>query len=79
MNEMGVFSRGSLGVLAVIGGLALSLSGEAFAQPPAPATAESRPVAHAPKGHQTEAPPWSFACITDHGPRPCGEPMWVYQ
>ena len=29
-------------------------------------------------GHQTEAPPWSFACIKDSGPTRCGEPMWVY-
>ena len=30
------------------------------------------------RGRQVEAPPWSFACVTDHGPRPCREPMWVY-
>jgi hypothetical protein len=30
------------------------------------------------KGRQGEAPPWSFACMTDHGPSQCGEPMWVY-
>jgi hypothetical protein len=29
-------------------------------------------------GRQVEAPPWSFACMTDHGPSQCGEPMWVY-
>ena len=29
-------------------------------------------------GRQVAAPPWSFACMTDHGPSPCGEPMWVY-
>lgn len=29
-------------------------------------------------GHQVPAPPWSFACMTDHGPSPCGEPIWVY-
>jgi hypothetical protein len=29
-------------------------------------------------GRQTEAPPWSFACMKDHGPSQCGEPMWVY-
>jgi invasion protein IalB len=29
-------------------------------------------------GRQTEAPPWSFACMTDHGPSECREPMWVY-
>ena len=36
------------------------------------------PLASAPRGRQVEAPPWSFACVTDHGPRPCREPMWVY-
>jgi len=36
-------------------------------------------TAHArPYGAQVEAPPWSFACMTDHGPSQCGEPMWVY-
>jgi hypothetical protein len=30
------------------------------------------------KGRQAEAPPWSFACMTDHGPSRCGEPMWIY-
>ena len=35
-------------------------------------------AASAPRGRQVEAPPWSFACMTDHGPRPCREPMWVY-
>ena len=29
-------------------------------------------------GREVPAPPWSFACMTDHGPSPCGEPMWVY-
>ena len=24
------------------------------------------------------APPWSFACMNDQGPRQCDEPMWVY-
>jgi hypothetical protein len=24
------------------------------------------------------APPWSAACMTDHGPSQCEEPMWVY-
>jgi len=29
-------------------------------------------------GRQIEAPPYSFACMTDHGPSNCREPMWVY-
>jgi hypothetical protein len=37
-----------------------------------------------PQAHQTEegrevaAPSWSAACMTDHGPTQCDEPMWVY-
>ena len=30
------------------------------------------------EGRQVAAPPWSAACMTDHGPSQCGEPMWVY-
>jgi hypothetical protein len=29
-------------------------------------------------GRLVAAPPWSFACTTDHGPSRCGEPIWVY-
>jgi hypothetical protein len=29
-------------------------------------------------GHETTAPPWSAACMSDHGPTQCSEPMWVY-
>jgi len=30
------------------------------------------------QGRKTVAPPWSFACMTDHGPSPCGAHVWVY-
>ena len=30
------------------------------------------------EGRQFAAPPWSAACMTDHGPSECGEPMWIY-
>jgi hypothetical protein len=30
------------------------------------------------KGREVAAPPWSAACMTDHGPTECDEPMWVY-
>ena len=30
------------------------------------------------EGRQIAAPPWSAACMTDHGPSECGEPMWIY-
>ena len=29
-------------------------------------------------GREVAAPPWSAACMTDHGPSQCGEPMWIY-
>ncbi|MFB9268512.1 hypothetical protein ACFFWD_36245 [Bradyrhizobium erythrophlei] len=34
--------------------------------------------AHGIEGRQIAAPPWSAACMTDHGPSECGEPMWMY-
>jgi hypothetical protein len=35
-------------------------------------------AASAIQGRQVPAPPWSFACTTDHGHSNCGEPIWVY-
>jgi hypothetical protein len=29
-------------------------------------------------GREVTAPSWSSACMTDHGPSVCGQPMWVY-
>ena len=29
-------------------------------------------------GREVAAPTWSVACMTDHGPSQCDEPMWVY-
>ena len=29
-------------------------------------------------GREVPAPPWSFACMNDQGPRECGEPTWIY-
>lgn len=37
-----------------------------------------RPQAYRTEGHEVAAPPWSAACMTDHGPSECGEPMWIY-
>jgi hypothetical protein len=49
------------------------------------ATAQTRvdqssapPQAYGSEGREVAAPPWSAACMTDHGPSQCGEPMWVY-
>jgi hypothetical protein len=30
------------------------------------------------EGREIAAPPWSAACMTDHGPSECSEPMWIY-
>jgi hypothetical protein len=30
------------------------------------------------EAREVAAPPWSAACMTDHGPSACGEPMWIY-
>jgi hypothetical protein len=45
----------------------------------AKAFVDDTPPSHTVTGHEVPAPPWSFACMTDHGPSPCGEPMWVYR
>jgi hypothetical protein len=36
------------------------------------------PQAFGTEGREVAAPPWSAACMTDHGPSQCDEPMWVY-
>jgi hypothetical protein len=38
----------------------------------------AQPPAFGGEGRQIAAPPWSAACMTDHGPGDCGEPMWIY-
>jgi hypothetical protein len=38
----------------------------------------ARVQAHRIEGREVAAPPWSAACMTDHGPSECGEPMWIY-
>ena len=38
----------------------------------------AQPPAFGGEARQVAAPPWSAACMTDHGPSDCGEPMWVY-
>jgi hypothetical protein len=39
---------------------------------------KDRSQSHVMQGREIEAPPWSFACITDHGPAPCGAHVWAY-
>jgi hypothetical protein len=48
--------------------------------PPQALTHESSipPQAFGIEGREVAAPPWSAACMTDHGPSQCDEPMWVY-
>ena len=36
------------------------------------------PPPYGTQGREVLAPPWSAACMTDHGPSECGEPMWLY-
>ena len=36
------------------------------------------PQAYASEGREGAAPSWSAACMSDHGPSECDEPMWVY-
>jgi hypothetical protein len=36
------------------------------------------PQASGIEGREVAAPRWSAACMTDHGPSQCDEPMWVY-
>jgi hypothetical protein len=39
----------------------------------------SQPQAYGIEGREIIAPPWSAACMTDHGPSECGEPTWIYR
>ena len=56
--------------------LVLSLATPTMAQPRTGHGAKAE--AQRPEGREVAAPPWSAACMTDHGPSVCGEPMWVY-
>ena len=38
----------------------------------------TRAQAYGTAGREVAAPAWSAACMTDHGPSECGEPMWIY-
>jgi len=53
--------------------LALAMSATAQAR-----TNELGAVPQASEGREVAAPSWSAACMSDQGPRQCGEPMWVY-
>jgi hypothetical protein len=57
--------------------LVLSLAMSAAAQARTYESHDQR-QAYVTGGREVAAPPWSDACMTDHGPSQCGEPMWVY-
>ena len=50
--------------------LTMCVSTEAFA-------ADTTFGRHGVVGREVAAPSWSAACITDHGPSQCDEPMWI--
>ena len=62
--------------------LAVLLLLSSFAAPtmarPRTNTLTSRLHSNPVEGRQIAAPPWSAACMTDHGPSECDEPMWIY-
>jgi hypothetical protein len=41
-------------------------------------TVSSRLQGYGIEGREIVAPPWSFACMTDHGPSECGAHVWFY-
>jgi len=53
--------------------LALAMSATVQAR-----TTEHVALPHAYEGREVAAPTWSAACMTDHGPTECDEPMWAY-
>jgi hypothetical protein len=57
--------------------LVLSLTTPTLAQEPLQKSG-TRGHASGIVGHEIVAPLWSAACMTDHGPSDCGEPMWIY-
>ena len=57
--------------------LVLSLTTPTVAQE-SPQKSGTRGHAYGIGGHEIVAPPWSAACMTDHGPSDCGEHMWIY-
>jgi hypothetical protein len=59
--------------------LVLSLAMSAAVQARTIESGSARAQAYAGEaGREVAAPSWSDACMTDHGPSQCGEPMWVY-
>jgi hypothetical protein len=59
-----------LAALLIIPSLAMSAQARTNERPALPQPYET--------GREVAAPSWSAACMTDHGPSQCDEPMWVY-
>ena len=62
-----------LATLLVVPSLAMSAGAQARTH-----ESGAPPQSYATGGREVAAPSWSAACMTDHGPSQCGEPMWVY-
>ena len=62
-----------LAALLLIPSLAMSATAQARTK-----EISAPPRANEIVGREVAAPPWSAACMTDHGPSECGEPMWIY-
>ena len=58
--------------------LLLALTLPPTAQVLAKETTTSAPESYREVGREVAAPPWSAACMTDHGPSVCDQPVWVY-
>jgi hypothetical protein len=58
--------------------LVLSLATSTTTQQSPQKSGTTRRHAYSTEGRESVAPPWSAACMTDHGPSECGEPMWIY-
>ncbi len=62
-----------LAALLLVPSLAMSATAQARTN-----ESSALPQASGSEGREVAAPPWSAACMTDHGPSQCGEPMWIY-
>jgi hypothetical protein len=65
-------------LLALIATPVLAQSVQATRRGVAQARSNGRSVLPQAYGREVAAPPWSAACMTDHGPSECGELMWIY-
>jgi len=71
-----MLAKSALPVLAAL--LLLPSLATATTARPRTSTIAGHAYSNAIEGRQIAAPPWTAACMTDHGPSECGEPMWIY-